>query len=142
MRPFYLTNTHQPPRVVVVGVEFDNGIVCLQWQDYVNSVCFYMNIDHVRKLHVDPPVMYPKVFEWGPQPGARLFVLDRMEDETGQSGTGVVAQGIEFGDGAAALVWQTELPSMVTYPNIKRVEKIHGHGGRTVIRFSDPAAAG
>lgn len=35
----------------------------------------------------------------------RLFVLDRVEDVSGVSGTGVVAEGIEFSDGVGALRW-------------------------------------
>jgi len=36
-------------------------------------------------------------------PGPRPFVLRRLVDETGVSGTGVVAEGVEFSDGTVAL---------------------------------------
>ena len=37
----------------------------------------------------------------------RHFYLDRHEDATGISGTGVVAQGVEFDNGKVALTWLT-----------------------------------
>jgi hypothetical protein len=64
----------------------------------------------------------------------RRFVLDRLEDATGISGTGVVAQGIEFDDGTVAMRWRTSVPSTAVYASLKDVEAIHGHEGRTVIR--------
>lgn len=35
----------------------------------------------------------------------RAFVLQCNEDETGVSGTGIVAEGVEFSDGTVALYW-------------------------------------
>ena len=61
------------------------------------------------------------------------FVLRRDEDETGVSGTGVVAQGIEFSDGTVAMRWMVDLRSTAIYDSIEDVEKIHGHGGRTKV---------
>lgn len=40
----------------------------------------------------------------------RRFVLVRHRDVTGVSGTGVVAYGVEFPDGAAAVRWTSEHP--------------------------------
>lgn len=61
----------------------------------------------------------------------QTFVLDRVVDETGVSGTGVVAEGVIFSNGWVALTWLTETTSVVFYPNIQAVQKIHGHGGKT-----------
>jgi len=33
----------------------------------------------------------------------RTFFLERIEDETGISGTGIVAEGVEFSDGQIAM---------------------------------------
>ena len=65
----------------------------------------------------------------------KLFVLYRIEDETGISGTGVVAEGIEFSDGKCVISWVTEHKSIAIYENIEQVIMIHGHNGKTVIRF-------
>ena len=73
---------------------------------------------------------------WGAELNARLWELVRMEDETGVSGTGVVADGIEFPDGTAAMKWRGELSSVAFYQGgIKDVLAIHGHGGKTRVRF-------
>jgi hypothetical protein len=73
----------------------------------------------------------------------RRFVLDRNVDVTGVSGTGVVAEGIEFSDGTCCLRWVTEWRSTVFYEQgLDAVLRIHGHDGRTVVRFLDGPSAG
>lgn len=68
----------------------------------------------------------------------RRFVLERDEDVSGVSGTGTVAEGVEFGDGAVALRWVAgEHRSTVIWETIHSVEVIHGHDGRTRIAFLD-----
>ena len=69
----------------------------------------------------------------------RVFWLVRDEDETGVSGTGVVAQGIEFKNGKVAMSWLTEVTSVAVYDSRKEVEAIHGHNGKTRIVWSRPA---
>lgn len=67
----------------------------------------------------------------------RMFTLQRMEDVSGVSGTGVVAEGIEFADGRVALRWCVgEHRSTVTWDNIDAVQQIHGHDGRTVVQWA------
>lgn len=61
----------------------------------------------------------------------RTFELHRFKDESGVSGTGQVAEGIEFGDGTCALRWKTEYKSTALYENAETLEKIHGHNGKT-----------
>ena len=65
----------------------------------------------------------------------RLFELIRTEDETGVSGTGSVAWGVEFPDGKCVLRWRTEFSSVTVYDSMTALEAIHGHGGKTVVRF-------
>ena len=66
----------------------------------------------------------------------RMFRLVREVDETGISGTGVVAEGIEFSDGRVALRWQTgDHNSTVIWDSIESVRAIHGHGGLTQVVF-------
>ena len=70
---------------------------------------------------------------WDQRVGGRMrrFFLQRDEDETGVSGVGYVAEGVEFTDGTVALRWLTEHTSTAIYNSIEDVEKIHGHNGRT-----------
>ena len=63
----------------------------------------------------------------------RFFELHRDIDETGISGTGIVAEGVEFHDGTAALRWKSEFKSTAVYASMADVEAIHGHNGQTKI---------
>jgi hypothetical protein len=65
----------------------------------------------------------------------KTFKLLRKEDATGISGTGIVAEGVQFSNGKCALSWLTEFTSMAIYDDIGTLEKIHGHGGKTVIEW-------
>lgn len=65
----------------------------------------------------------------------RFFELHRSEDESGVSGTGVVAEGVVFWNGKCALAWKTEHTSVAIYDDIETLEKIHGHDGKTQVVF-------
>lgn len=67
----------------------------------------------------------------------RRFQLVRETDVTGISGTGIVAEGVEFTNGWCTIVWLTEVNSMGFYPSIKNVELIHGHEGATKVSWLD-----
>lgn len=67
----------------------------------------------------------------------RRFVLVRTEDVSGTSGTGVVAEGIEFSNGQIVIHWLSQLESVNVYANTKVLEQLHGHGGRTVVEWID-----
>ena len=62
----------------------------------------------------------------------KTFRLYRAEDESGVSGTGYVAEGVEFNNGKCALSWLTKHTSVAGYDNIAVLEAIHGHGGKTL----------
>ncbi len=70
-----------------------------------------------------------------PDSGARAFVLERITDVSGVSGTGIVAHGVEFPDGCVALRWVGSNPTSVVFHDngIASVQAIHGHGGKTQI---------
>lgn len=65
----------------------------------------------------------------------RLFELDRKVDASGVSGTGAVAQGVEFDDGTCVMRWQTKHRSTALYNSILELELIHGHEGATTVRW-------
>ena len=64
---------------------------------------------------------------------SKIFHLKRIEDESGISGTGRIAQGIIFDNGKVAMTWLSEHPSVTIYDNIGEVRAIHGHEGKTEV---------
>lgn len=69
----------------------------------------------------------------------RPFQIHRDTDVSGVSGTGVVADGVEFPDGSVALRWRGDWPTSVVFHDrgIRGVEAIHGHGGATRVVWLD-----
>lgn len=69
----------------------------------------------------------------------RRFVLRRVEDVSGVSGTGDVAEGVVFSDGVVVLRWTSAFPTSVVFHDrgVESVEAVHGHNGRTEIVFLD-----
>jgi hypothetical protein len=66
----------------------------------------------------------------------RLFNLVREEDDSGVSGTGIVAEGVEFSNGRVSLTWlKSHLGMVGNYDNITVVTKVHGHGGKTRVEW-------
>jgi hypothetical protein len=67
----------------------------------------------------------------------RMFQLHRSTDVTGVSGTGIVAEGVEFTDGTVCLRWVGKYPTSVVWHDggIASVEHVHGHDGLTLVRF-------
>jgi len=63
----------------------------------------------------------------------KIFYLKRVEDESGVSGTGRIAQGAIFDNGKVSLTWLSEHPSVTIYDSIGEVHAIHGHGGKTEV---------
>jgi hypothetical protein len=66
------------------------------------------------------------------------FFLQRNEDESGVSGTGIVARGVVFPSGKAVLEWLSFHSSVNIYPNLEAINHIHGHGGKTVVIMGKP----
>lgn len=74
-----------------------------------------------------------------------MFYLMRRHDHSGVSGTGVVAEGIEFSDGRVAMRWLTDTASTCVYDSMDDLIGVHGHGGSTEVvygRFERNSAAG
>jgi hypothetical protein len=65
----------------------------------------------------------------------KTFKLRRLDDETGISGTGIVAEGVVFEHGTAVLYWLTQFSSVGIYPDMDELIAIHGHGGKTVVEW-------
>jgi len=61
----------------------------------------------------------------------KAFQLHRDVDSSGVSGTGIVAEGVQFTTGKVAMLWLTPHPSVNVYDNIEDLIHNHGHGGNT-----------
>ena len=55
----------------------------------------------------------------------RRFKLVRNEDVSGVSGTGVVAEGIEWTNGNVSVCWLGTFFTIETAANIHTIERIH-----------------
>lgn len=69
---------------------------------------------------------------------ARRFELIRHTDISGVSGTGAVAEGIQFTDGSVALRWKGANPSTAAWDSLDGVIAVHGHSGATEVCWLDP----
>lgn len=67
----------------------------------------------------------------------RRFELIRMEDPTGISGIGMVAEGVEFVDGLVVLRRNTAHVSTALYASMREMIAVHGHNGLTTVRWID-----
>jgi hypothetical protein len=67
----------------------------------------------------------------------RRFHLERHEDNTGVSGVGRVAEGVQFRNGWVCMQWLTHTPGLAFYEDMAQVERVHGHQGKTSIVWDD-----
>lgn len=66
----------------------------------------------------------------------RLFLLVREVDVTGVTGTGDIAEGVQFTDGTVVLRWKPQPQraahsSTAVWPDLDSMIGIHGHDGKT-----------
>src|SRR5438034_6612988 len=70
----------------------------------------------------------------------RTFHLNRIKDASGVSGTGIVAVGVEFPSKKCCIEWtstRTGVPGLGIYDNMEGLKAIHGHDGKTEVKFDD-----
>lgn len=83
----------------------------------------------------------PPNYHYGPggieRVPSRRFLLVRDRDVSGVSGTGVVAEGIQFHDKQCVISWFGQYHSMEVHPSIEQVMVLHGHGGATRLNWID-----
>lgn len=63
----------------------------------------------------------------------KLFYVRRDEDIHGNTGTGIVAEGVIFSDGRGSLRWIADVATTVNFERIEDIETIHGHDGKSVV---------
>lgn len=101
-------------------------------------------------IYVDSP---EKAKGYGPDPSPgspnagkrmKVFDMERVNDESGTSGTGLVLSGIIFPDGKVVIRWNTETASTTEFDSWEDFEAIHigkHPGNETKIYFYDLKAA-
>lgn len=70
----------------------------------------------------------------------RTFTMERLSDETGVSGTGIVIEGVEFTNGKVVVRWTGEIGSVVHHDSLENFCKIHMYPhptNRSILEFSD-----
>lgn len=77
---------------------------------------------------------YPEAAS-APTPATRVGRLCRTKDVTGVSGTGHVAEVVQFPDGVTVVRWCGDRPSTVIWDSIDAAMAVHGHGGATTIEW-------
>ena len=63
------------------------------------------------------------------------FYLERHEDVSGVSGTGIVAHGIVLPSGNVVVEWAKPPQAITIFPSIGAVKKVHGHDGKTEVVY-------
>ena len=68
----------------------------------------------------------------------KAYHLRRDHDVSGKSGTGHIAQAVEFDDGTVVVHWSGDktkagVASTEVFSSIADMLKVHGHEGRTVL---------
>lgn len=71
----------------------------------------------------------------------RRFYLIRFNDESGVSGTGIIAEGVCFSDWSCHISWLTGHKSEGRYQNPDVMLAIHGHDGSTIIYWIDDVSS-
>ncbi len=63
------------------------------------------------------------------------FTLQRDADISGISGTGTVAEGVQFTDGTVVLRWRGTHASTVVWSSLASAVAVHGHNGATWVAW-------
>jgi len=71
----------------------------------------------------------------------RRFMLCRLDDVSGVSGTGKVAEGVQFSTGKCAIAWLSITPSVSIFDGVDELMAVHGHEGKTELVWMDEASA-
>lgn len=72
-----------------------------------------------------------------PEHFLRRFMLIRHKDESGVSGTGIVAYGAQLPSGRCIMEWVVKFSSLTVFSDIGSVEGIHSHDGATEVVWID-----
>ena len=71
----------------------------------------------------------------------RSFRLVRTEDVSGVSGTGAVAEGVEWTNGKVTICWLGTFGTISVLDNLHQLEHLHGHEGKTTVVWNERQAS-
>lgn len=67
----------------------------------------------------------------------KRFYLDRKEDTSGVSGTGIIAYGVIYPSGTVVMEWVTTYGSIAIYKSIDEIQVLHAKKGKTELVYLD-----
>ena len=67
----------------------------------------------------------------------RRFYLNRVEDVSGISGKGRVAEGVLLPSGRCVIEWISNTPTITIFKSMAHLVKIHSHDGKTKVVWVD-----
>jgi hypothetical protein len=138
LRTFVMINRDQVP--IASGAVFSDGRIAVMsqtgqtYQRYTNTAAL-MEDWWGRGMLLWTPERGPVDYDVAP----RRFLFERHEDETGISGEGIALEGVVFPHGGVVLMWLGEVRSFVEWPSLELALAMHGHEGRTRLKWLDPA---
>lgn len=135
MEQFKIIDEHD--KVLAVGITLKSNITLLEWTSAIKTLSFYDNIEQVKEFvcNRDKGTRLVPLKLKG-KDRLREYYLQRNEDFSGVSGTGIVAEGVVMPSGKCIHEWsQSYVVSHNIYPNVQSVQHIHGHEGRTIVKF-------
>jgi hypothetical protein len=146
VKTFYLNRKEDETGVsgtgkVAFGIVLPTGRVAIEWTSAHSSITIFENPEEMKAVHghsgktemVFTTGQAPKSKD---EPGIRPFSLKRNEDETGISGTGMVAYGAVLPSGKVIIEWTTENKTIEMFKDIDEMIRLHGHEGKTQIEYT------
>ena len=144
IRPFYIMRSQNHGKDSTghdrEGAILATGRVVVTWVTNTNdSHGSFSDLDGLKALcGADDRTRF--VFaEDDPNWHLKTFYLERTQDITGNTGKGIVAEGVEFSNHWCILNWLGKPYSEFWYPTLQDIERIHSHGGLTKIIWDDRA---
>ena len=67
----------------------------------------------------------------------KRFLLNRLEDVSGTSGCGIIAEGCMFSNVKCVISWLGKYASLVVWDTLDDCLYINGHGGKTIVQWID-----
>ncbi|AEO93507.1 gp248 [Bacillus phage G] len=124
-------------KILAFGCILESKNVILEWTSSIKNFSLYDNVEQVKEFvcNDQKDAKFVSLKKTSKEKLSEYF-LQRNEDFSGVSGTGVVAKGVILPSGKCVHEWSNSyVQSLNMYPNIKAVEHIHGHEGRTIVKF-------
>lgn len=129
MQPLHYFHLCGHGEALAEGVILPSGACALSWHGTAHSHGVFPSFAMFEGIQAQLPGRLIKPVD---REASKTFYLQRNEDWSGISGTGLVAVGFEF-ERLAMLHWLDQEGSTFWYENVEVIEQVHGHGGRTLI---------